>query len=158
MLLRRDRNQPSVVMRSIGNEVAEQGGGEDGAAVARTLSAISHDEDPTRKTTAAMNSARAASAFPSAVDLIGLNYQGTGIRGNPPQYPVFRQQFPKAFIYGSETASTISSRGEYTFPVAKGFGSVNGSTAGQDVQRRHMSSYDLYFPPWAASADREFAS
>jgi beta-galactosidase len=157
MLIRRDRNHPSVVMWSIGNEVAEQRN-EDGAAVARTLSAIVHDEDPTRKTTAAMNSARATSPFVSAVDLIGLNYQGSGIRGNPPQYPVFHQQFPEAFIYGSETASTISSRGEYTFPVAEGFGSVTGPTAGQDVQRRHMSSYDLYFPPWAASPDREFAS
>jgi beta-galactosidase len=122
------------------------------------LSAIAHDEDPTRKTTAAMNSARPSSAFPSAVDLIGLNYQGSGIRGNPPQYPVFHQQFSGAFIYGSETASTISSRGEYTFPVAPGFGSVTSATAGQDVARRHMSSYDLYFPPWAASPDREFAS
>jgi beta-galactosidase len=105
-----------------------------------------------------MNRAAAASVFPSAVDLIGLNYQGTGIRGNPPQYPVFRQQYPEAFIYGSETASTISSRGEYTFPVARGFGSVTGPNAGQDAPRRHMSSYDLYFPEWAASPDREFAS
>jgi beta-galactosidase len=157
MLIRRDRNHPSVVMWSIGNEVPEQRN-DDGASVARMLSAIAHDEDPTRKTTAAMNSARATSAFSATVDLIGLNYQGSGIRGNPPQYPVFRQQFPQAFIYGSETASTISSRGEYTFPVAEGFGSVTGASAGQDVQRRHMSSYDLYFPPWAASPDREFAS
>jgi beta-galactosidase len=157
MLIRRDRNHPSVVMWSIGNEVPEQRN-EEGASVARRLSAIVHDEDPTRKTTAAMNSARASSTFPSAVDLIGLNYQGSGIRGNPPQYPVFHQQFPEAFLYGSETASTISSRGEYTFPVAEGFGSVTGPAAGQDVQRRQMSSYDLYFPPWAASPDREFAS
>jgi beta-galactosidase len=157
MVIRRDRNHPSVVMWSIGNEVPEQRN-EEGAAVARTLGAIVHDEDPTRKITAAMNSARSTAPFVSAVDLIGLNYQGSGIRGNPPQYPVFRQQFPQAFIYGSETASTISSRGEYTFPVAEGFGSVTGPNAGQDAQRRHMSSYDLYFPPWAASPDREFAS
>ena len=157
MLIRRDRNHPSVVIWSIGNEVAEQRN-EEGVAVARRLSAIAHDEDPTRQTTAAMNSARATSSFPTAVDLIGLNYQGSGIRGNPPQYPVFHQQYPEAFVYGSETASTISSRGEYTFPVAEGFGSVTGPARGQDVQRRHMSSYDLYFPPWAASPDREFAS
>jgi len=157
MLIRRDRNHPSVVVWSIGNEVAEQRN-EEGVAVARKLSAIAHGEDPTRKTTAAMNSARATSPFPNSVDLIGLNYQGSGMRGNPPQYPVFRQQFPEAFIYGSETASTISSRGEYTFPVAEGFGAVTGPTVGQDVRRRHMSSYDLYFPPWAASPDREFAS
>jgi beta-galactosidase len=105
-----------------------------------------------------MNSARADSAFPSTVDLIGLNYQGTGVRGNPPQYPVFRQRYPEAFIFGAETASAISSRGEYAFPVAKGFGSAYGPTAGQDVERRHMSSYDLYWAPWGATPDHEFFS
>ncbi len=73
MLVRRDRNHPSVVMWSIGNEVPEQRN-EEGAALARTLSAIVHEEDPTRKTTAAMNSARSTSPFVSAVDLIGLNW------------------------------------------------------------------------------------
>jgi beta-galactosidase len=157
MVIRRDRNHPSVVIWSIGNEVAEQRN-EEGAALALRLSAIVRDEDPTRKTTTAMNSARPTSAFPAAVDLIGLNYQGSGTRGNAPQYPVFHEQFPEAFIYGSETASTISSRGEYTFPVAAGFGAATDRSAGQDAQRRHMSSYDLYFPPWATSPDREFAS
>jgi beta-galactosidase len=158
MLIRRDRNHPSVVMWSIGNEALEQGKGEEGAAIARMLNAIARDEDPTRKTTTAMNSARADSPFPSTVDLIGLNYQGTGVRGNPPQYPVFRQRYPDAFIFGAETASAISSRGEYTFPVAGGFGSAFGPSAGQDLQRRHMSSYDLYWAPWGAAPDHEFHS
>jgi beta-galactosidase len=158
MMLHRDRNHPSVVMWSIGNEVGEQRSGEDGAALARSLSAIVHDEDPTRPTTTAMNSASATSPFPTAVDLIGLNYQGTGVRSGPPQYPVFHQTFPEAFVYGSETTSTVSSRGEYTFPVASGFGAVASASAGQDVARRQVSSYDLYYAPWSYSPDREFLS
>ena len=158
MMLRRDRNHPSIVMWSIGNEVGEQTRGEEGAALAKSLSAIVHEEDPTRPTTTAMNSARAASPFPAAVDVIGLNYQGTGVRSGPPQYPVFHEQYPNTFVYGSETTSTISSRGEYTFPVAPGFGAVASATAGEDVARRQLSSYDLYYAPWSYSPDREFLS
>ncbi len=158
MMLRRDRNHPSVVMWSIGNEVGEQNRGEAGAAVARALSAIVHEEDPTRPTTTAMNSARATSPFPAAVDLIGLNYQGTGVRSGPPQYPVFHEQFPQKFVFGSETASAISSRGEYMFPVATGFGMPAGAAAGEDVARRQVSSYDMYFAPWSYTPDHEFLS
>jgi beta-galactosidase len=158
MMLRRDRNHPSVVMWSIGNEVGEQGRGEEGATLARALGAIVRDEDPTRPTTTAMNFAPASSPFPAAVDLIGLNYQGTGVRSGPPQYPVFHERFPNQFVYGSETTSTISSRGEYTFPVAQGFGIPASATAGEDVGRRQLSSYDLYSAPWSYSPDREFLS
>jgi beta-galactosidase len=158
MLVRRDRNHPSVIMWSIGNEVGEQGQGAAGAAVARELSDIVHEEDPTRPTTCAMNSAQANSPFPAAVDAVGLNYQGAGIREAGPQYPVFHQNYPDKFVFGSETASTISSRGEYIFPVAAGVGSVARPNAGQDMAARQMSSYDLYFPPWATSPDKEFGA
>jgi beta-galactosidase len=159
LLLRRDRNHPSVVMWSIGNEVGEQGKGEEGAALARALGAIVHEEDATRPTTTAMNFAPATSPFPAAVDLIGLNYQGTGVRTGAPQYPIFHEKFPAAFVYGSETTSTISSRGEYTFPVVAGDRGVPASpTAGENVARRQLSSYDLYSAPWSYSPDREFAS
>jgi beta-galactosidase len=158
MLVRRDRNHPSVIMWSIGNEVGEQGQGTSGAAVARELSDIVREEDPTRPTTSAMNSARADSPFPATIDTAGLNYQGAGIGGAPPQYPVFHKNYPEKFVLGSETASTISSRGEYLFPVATGIGTVASAKSGEDTATRQMSSYDLYFPPWAASPDKEFAA
>jgi beta-galactosidase len=162
--LRRDRNHPCVIMWSIGNEVGEQGGRDEqarqaGAAVAQNLTDIAHEEDPTRPTTAAENSARADSPFPKALDVLGLNYQGAG-SGNStnPQYPVFHASFPSNFVYGSETESTVSSRGVYTFPVATRFGAVAAGNSGEDTANRQMSSYDLYFPVWATSPDKEFAA
>src|SRR5262249_38993248 len=56
--IRRDRNSPSVILWSVGNEVGEQNTGEEGAALARRLIAIAHEEDPTRPATASMNSAK----------------------------------------------------------------------------------------------------
>jgi beta-galactosidase len=158
MLVRRDRNHPSVILWSIGNEVPEQNQGAAGAAVAKELSNIVHEEDPTRPTTSAMNSAGPDDPFLKAIDTAGLNYQGAGRRNQPPQYPAFHENFPGTFVFGSETASTISSRGEYVFPVASGIGAVAGPNSGEDTERRQMSSYDLYFPPWATSPDKEFAA
>ena len=157
-LIRRDRNHPSVVMWSIGNEVGEQTGGDAGAAMAAELTAICHDEDPTRPVISAMNSAPAPSLFPAAIDLVGLNYQGAGLFRGSPQYPLFHQNFPGKFIVGSETAATLSSRGVYTFPVADGAGTPAAATAGEDTATRQVSSYDLYFAPWAYAPDKEFAA
>lgn len=157
-LLRRDRNHPSVIMWSIGNEVGEQTGGEKGAAIAAELTRICHEEDPTRPTISGMNSANPTSPFTAAVDAVGLNYQGVGIYGRPPQYPAFHQSFPDKFIVGAETTSTISSRGVYTFPVASGLGTPATAKAGQDTENRQISSYDLYFTNWSYSPDKEFAA
>jgi len=157
-MLRRDRNHPSVILWSIGNEVGEQGGGTKGAAIAEELVRICHEEDPTRPTISGMNSATAKSPFPTPIDAVGLNYQGTGVRSGPPQYPVFHETFPKKFIVGAETAATLSSRGVYTFPVVPGLGVPASAKAGQEPDNRQVSSYDLYFASWAYSPDREFAS
>jgi len=156
--VRRDRNCPSVIMWSIGNEVGGQFTGTNGAALAKQLSEIVHEEDPTRPTTTAMNWAPATSPFPASVDVIGLNYQGAGIRGAPGQYPAFHERFPNKLIIGSETASALSSRGEYVFPVASSNSAAVGPNSGEDRPRHQVSAYELYCAAFGASPDKVFAS
>ncbi|HOO93751.1 MAG TPA: glycoside hydrolase family 2 TIM barrel-domain containing protein, partial [Opitutales bacterium] len=130
-LVRRDRNHPSVIIWSTGNEVGEQYTDADGAAIASRLSDIVREEDPTRPTSASMNWAKPDMPFPRAMDLISLNYQGEGIRQDPifegtdrirtpPMYPAFHAAFPDKVIVSSESASALSSRGSYLFPVTAG--------------------------------------
>ncbi len=162
-LLRRDRNHPSIVMWSIGNEIAEQGQGAN-SPNAKDLAAIVHQEDKTRPVTAACSDANAmTNGFSTLLDAMGFNYK-------PDNYIPFHQKYPTQFFFATETASTISSRGEYFFPVVgPGFGTVNGGGRGRggaapgatapvsgDSARRQMSSYDLYYPGWATSPDHEF--
>jgi beta-galactosidase len=156
--IRRDRNSPSVIMWSIGNEVGEQFTGASGAALAKELSDLTHGEDPTRPTTTAMNVARAGSAFAAAVDLDGLNYQGAGIRGAAGQYPAFHESFPDKMIYSSESASALSSRGEYVFPVTTNISAAAGPNSGEDRTRHQVSAYELYAAAFGSSADKVFAS
>ncbi|MEQ3233911.1 beta-galactosidase GalB [Bacteroides cellulosilyticus] len=141
-MVRRDRNHPSVIMWSIGNEIREQGK-EYGAKVARRLTEICHREDPTRPTTAGFNGHVAAikNGLADAVDLVGFNYK-------PHDYKKQHAAHPDFVIYGSETASTVSSRGEYKFPVTEKRGAY--------YEDYHVSSYDLEYPNWASTPDTEF--
>jgi len=156
-LIRRDRNHPCVVLWSIGNEIAEQSQGTN-SSIAKELAGVAHSEDPTRPVAAACDNANAMNnGFSSLLDAMGFNYK-------PDNYIRFHQRFPNQFFFSSESASTISSRGEYYFPVVgPGFGTVNGRGRGgaqtaksQDNTAHQMSSYDLYYPPWATSPDHEF--
>ena len=156
--VRRDRNHPSVVMWSTGNEIGEQGAGAAGGTLATQVNAIAREEDPTRPTVSGMNSATSTSQFAAAFDIVGLNYQGSGVRDGPPQYPVFHSAFPSKFIVGTETTDAYSSRGVYTFPVEASTGVPVSSTAGQDNTNRQVSSYDLYHASWSYPPDTEFAS
>jgi beta-galactosidase len=140
-LVRRDRNHPSVVLWSIGNEIAEQGS-PTGHKVAAELAAIVRSEDLTRPVTAGCNNYNAGfNGFQKQVDVFGYNYK-------PFDYGKVRATNEALPLFGSETASCISSRGEYFFPVGT---NKNGGKA--DFQ---MSSYDLYAPPWATPPDWEF--
>ncbi len=156
--LRRDRNHPSVFLWSIGNEVGEQFTGTNGIGIAKELCNIVHEEDPTRPTTTAMNWAQPTNPLPATADVIGLNYQGAGIRGSPGRYPAFHEKFPDKLIIGSETASAFSSRGEYIFPVTSSNSAAVGPNSGEDRTRRQVSAYELYAAAFGSSADKVFAS
>jgi beta-galactosidase len=139
--IRRDRNHPSVILWSTGNEIWEQGTPE-GHKISSELQAIAHEEDPTRLTTSGANDTRSGyNGFQKTVDVFGYNYK-------PQEYAKFRAAHPSIPFLASETASTISSRGEYFFPVTED--KLRGRA---DFQ---MSSYDLYAPPWATTPDTEF--
>ena len=168
-MLRRDRNHPSVILWSIGNEVGEQYTGEAGAAVARGLHRITREEDPTRPTTTAMNWAKPDMPLPAEVDVIGLNYQGEGIRQGPefegsdrirtpPQYPAFHASFPGKLIFSSETASAFSSRGVYLFPVSGEVSAPVRQGQGGDEAARQVSGYELHAVDFGATADKVFAA
>ncbi len=168
-LLRRDRNHPSVFLWSVGNEVGEQYTGEEGAKVAKQLCDIAHEEDPTRPTTTAMNWAKPDMPLPAAVDVIGLNYQGEGIRQEPefegtdrirtpPQYAAFHAMFPGKVIFSSESASAFSSRGVYLFPVSPLVSAPVRAGRGGDSRIRQVSAYELHAVDFGSTADKVFAS
>lgn len=157
-MIRRDRNHPSVIVWSVGNEVGEQYDGDDGAAVARTLVAIVREEDTSRPTMTAMNYAKADMPLPAAVDVISVNYQGAGIRSLPGQFPAFRAKFPKKVIFSSESASALSSRGEYQFPVpGVGSAAIRPGVGGSD-ETHQVSAYELFAADFGSSADRSWAA
>ena len=167
--IRRDRNHPSVILWSVGNEVGEQYTGDEGAVVARRLAAIAREEDPTRPSTFSMNWAKPDSAFAAASEVIGLNYQGEGIRDTPeyadfkgiktpPLYGAFREKFPDRMIVSSESAAALSSRGVYLFPVAPGISNPVRDGLGGDSKTRQVSGYELHAADFGSSADKVFAA
>jgi len=141
-LVRRDRNHPSVILWSIGNEIAEQGQPE-GWKLATHLAGIVAEEDRTRPVGAGFNNTESGyNGFQKAVNVMGYNYK-------PFEYGKFHARNPQIPLVGSETASCISTRGEYFFPVT--------DDKSQGKSNFQMSSYDLYAPRWATTPDTEFA-
>jgi beta-galactosidase len=140
-LVRRDRNHPSVVLWSTGNEMPDQARPE-GIELSRRLTAIMHEEDSTRPVSAGCNHEVAGfNGFQNTLDVFGYNYK-------PHLYSDFHKTNALIPLFASETASTISSRGEYFFPVVED--KLQGKA---DFQ---MSSYDIYAPRWATTPDTEF--
>jgi beta-galactosidase len=168
-MLRRDRNHPSIILWSVGNEVGEQYTGEAGAAIAARLREITREEDATRPVTVSMNWAKPDMPLPAQLDVISLNYQGEGIRQAPefegterirtaPQYPAFRQRFPDKVIFSSETASAASSRGVYLFPVSKELSASIRDGRGGDSSIHQVSAYELHAVDFGSTAEIVFAS
>jgi beta-galactosidase len=137
----RDRNHPSIILWSIGNEVRELNMPE-GPALAAHLTAIVNGEDPTRPTVVGSNSTKAPfNGIQNGVGVYGQNY-------NVAIYPQIHSANPNKPVVASETSSCVSSRGEYVFPVS------NNKADGRG--RFQVSSYDLYAPGWAYSPDVQF--
>ena len=141
-LVRATRNHPSIVMWSSGNEVPDQWGTE-GVKRAKWLQDIFHREDPTRPVTVGMDQVKAVmeSGFGAIMDIPGLNYRVH-------LYEEAFEKFPQGFILGSETASTVSSRGIYKFPLEKG-----SMKQYDDFQ---SSSYDLEYCSWSNLPEDDF--
>ncbi|KAF2264009.1 glycoside hydrolase [Lojkania enalia] len=167
--IRRDRNHPSIIVWSVGNEVGEQYTDVSGASIAQTLNDMVYEEDPTRPTTASMNYAKPYMPFPRALDILSLNYQGEGIRDapayshlsgikTPPLYPDFHRTFPEKLLWASESAASLSTRGTYIFPVTRGISAPVNDTSGGNSKYLHVSSYELYSADFGASPDKVFSA
>jgi beta-galactosidase len=139
-MIRRDRNRPSIIMWSIGNEVREQNK-EDGYLIARSLARICKEEDPNRPTTAGFNNFAAAikNGLAAEIDLVGANYK-------PADYGLTMEKNKQWIVYGAETASCVSSRGVYHLPMEKY----------DKHPSLQVSSYDNQSPNWAYPPDVEF--
>ena len=168
-MVRRDRNSPSIVMWSYGNEVGEQYTGEEGAALGIYLGSLIKDEDSTRPTTSAMNWAKPSMPYPTSMDVISLNYQGQGIRQDPmfegsnrirtkPLFDDFHQTFPGKVILSSETAYALGSRGIYLFPVSQEFSAPCRDGRGGDSSIAQVTAYGIHAIDYGASPDKVFKS
>lgn len=135
-LIRHYRNNPSVVMWCIGNEVPDQWNGSNGPKLSRMLQDICHREDPTRPVTQGMDAPDAVvnNNMAATMDIAGFNYR-------PHKYSENYKKLPQQIILGSETASTVSSRGVYKFPVTR--------QAMKKYDDHQSSSYDVEHCGWS---------
>lgn len=141
-LVHQFRNSPSVIMWSIGNEVPEQPS-LDGAKLAYRLQEICHREDPTRPVTNGMDNPLGVlkSGMATTLDIPGFNYR-------PFLYDSAHKVLPQGFLLGSETCSTVSSRGVYKFPV------VRKSMA--KYPDHQSSGYDVEHCGWSNLPEEDF--
>ena len=141
-LVKHHRNHPSIIMWSIGNEIPEQWSKE-GVEISKHLQDICHQYDPSRPVTQGMDKAEAAlkSGFAQVMDVPGFNYRVH-------KYYKNIEQLPQGFLLGSETASTVSSRGVYKFPVV-----VSDKATYPDGQ---CSSYDTEYCSWSNLPDDDW--
>lgn len=129
-LILNHRNHPSIIMWSVGNEIPEQWKPE-GVERYKHLTALCHRLDPSRQVTCGMDQPDGTmwAGFAQVADVPGYNYRVH-------KYEEMMKCLPQGFLLGSETASTVSSRGEYFFPdtVAPNKEHSNGQCSGYDVE------------------------
>ena len=142
-LIRHYRNSPAVVMWCVGNEVPDQWPGDKGAKIALWLQQICHREDPTRPVTMGMDQPGTVinNNVAAVFDVPGFNYR-------PHWYQENYRKLPQRLILGSETASTVSSRGVYKFPVER-----RSMAKYPDHQ---SSSYDVEHCDWSNLPEDDF--
>ena len=141
-LIHHYRNNPSIVMWCIGNEVSEQWH-EGGVKTAYFLQNIAHREDPTRPVTQGMDGPDAVlnNNFAAIMDIAGFNYR-------PFKYQEAYSKLPQQIVLGSETCSTVSSRGVYKFPVER--------KAMATYPDHQSSSYDVEHCGWSNLPEDDF--
>ena len=128
-MIKRYRNSPSIVIWSMGNEEWVLQGNEQGEHVMAKMVERSHELDPTRLCTSAVNG-NLGNGVSKALDVEGLNYHLVNI-------DAYRKSHPKQPLVGSETASTISTRGIYQ----------------TDKPRNWLSAYDVNHTAWSELAE-----
>ena len=145
-----NRNHPSIVMWSIGNEIPEQWS-EEGRQIAIRLQGICHSLDPSRPVTQGMDRVDAAlsSGFAQAMEVPGFNYRLH-------KYQKGIETLPQGFLLGSETASTVSSRGVYQFPVVAEAVDAQGSTLRKNHYNGQCSGYDVQHCSWSNLPDDDW--
>jgi beta-galactosidase len=129
LMVKRYRNSPSIIIWSMGNEEWIMMYQPQGGRVIDDMIARTHELDPMRLCTAAVNTAF-ETPFPEHLDVMGYNYNLRVIDD-------WHKKHPKKPGVGSETASTVSTRGIYS----------------TDPLRNWVSAYDLNYPPWAEEAE-----
>jgi beta-galactosidase len=136
-MLHRDRNHPSIIMWSIGNEIPEQGA-KNGGEMASRLAGFCHREDPTRFVTSACSNPGGATktGFANALDVFGINYN----------IGWYSKEDQRKRI-GSETSSALSSRGEYNLLPGK-----DGKLEIKKQLNNQCTSYELLNPGWGHTA------
>ena len=142
-MIRHFRNNPSVIMWGIGNEVPTQCA-EEGFRVAAFLQDICHREDPARLVTAGMDQADCVvrNGFAQLLDVVGFNYRTH-------KYQEAYKVLPQKLLLGSETASTVSSRGVYKLPAEP--------KSGASYPDKQSTAYDLEYCWWSNVPDIDFA-
>ncbi len=128
-LIRRDRNHPSVIIWSLANEEPLQGS-DRGARIVSSMKRLARRLDPSRPVTTAMDDGW-GEGVSGVVDVQGFNYH------HGKEIDDFHQRFPKQPTIGTETGSTVSTRGIYL----------------NDKEQGYVSAYDVNHPEWAETAE-----